>query len=245
MVTTVSMTQSLSARSAEYIDYIEDWLRNRPELALSEIIDSAGGPDRVAVVSVDLIVGFCHAGPLASQRVAGVLPAVRDLFQRCWDAGIRQFVLTQDTHLENAEEFNSYPPHCVAGTQESQTVPELTSLPFSNEFRVIEKNSISSLTAPAFSQWEQSLAQPPKAWIVVGDCTDLCIYQAAMALKLRSVSEGRGERVILPENCVQTYDLPVSVARDLGVQPHDGDLLHHVFLHSMTQNGIEVVARIV
>jgi nicotinamidase-related amidase len=82
-------------------------------------------------------------------------------------------------------------------------------------------------------------------WIVVGDCTDLCVYQAAMALKTRSLANHLGQRVIVPADCVATYDLPVEPALAVGAQPHDGDLLHHVFLHSMSQNGVEIVARIV
>jgi hypothetical protein len=66
-----------------------------------------------------------------------------------------------------------------------------------------------------------------------------------MALKLRSINQHLGQSVIVPANCVETYDIPVETARRLGAPPHDGDLLHHVFLHSMAQNGIDIVGRIV
>jgi hypothetical protein len=49
----------------------------------------------------------------------------------------------------------------------------------------------------------------------------------------------------VPENCVDTYDLPVEAARELGVAPHDGDLLHKVFLYHMALNAVEVVKEIV
>lgn len=235
---------TLSQRSQPYLDYIEGWLANLPDASLETIVANAGSAERVALVSVDLIAGFCHSGPLSSQRIAGILPAVRDLFQLAHDAGITNIVLTQDTHLADAEEFSSYPPHCVAGTDESQTVPELSSLSFSSEFAVVAKNSISSVIEPAFIEWE-SANGPFLTYIVVGDCTDLCVYQAAMALKLRSVTQHLGQRVIVPVNGVETYDIPVEVAEQLGSQPHDGDLLHHVFLHSMAQNGVDVVGRIV
>ncbi len=123
------------------------------------------------------------------------------------------------------------------------TVPELASLPFADEFTIIEKNSIASVIAPDFARWEEANG-PFTTYIVVGDCTDLCVYQAAMALKLRSTANHLGQRVIVPVNCVETYDLPVQQALEIGAQPHDGDLLHHIFLHSMAQNGIEVVASI-
>jgi hypothetical protein len=65
-----------------------------------------------------------------------------------------------------------------------------------------------------------------------------------MALKTRSQANHLGQRVIVPANCVETYDLPVSTAETINAQPHPGDLLHHVFLHSMAQNGVEVVGEL-
>lgn len=240
-----SMSSSpLRVRSVAYLDFIEDWLAHLPNLALDSVIEEAGSAGQVAVVSVDLIVGFCHSGPLSSPRVAGILPAVAALFQRAYAAGITNIALTQDTHRPDAEEFASYPPHCIAGTEESQTAPELANLPFADTFTIIEKNSISSVIEPAFTEWETTHG-PFSTYIIVGDCTDLCIYQAAMALKLRSVDQHLGQRVIVPANCVETYDVPVEMARTLGAPPHDGDLLHHVFLHSMAQNGVEVVGHVV
>jgi nicotinamidase-related amidase len=242
---TASQTQtSLAARSTPHLDYLERWLADRPELPLADIIEQAGGPRGVAIVSTDLIVGFAHQGALASPRVAAILPAVRDLFMRAHAAGIEHVVLTQDTHRPDAAEFRCYPPHCVAGTEESQTAPEIASLPFASRFRIVEKNSIASVTEPAFAAWEAEIG-PPRAWIVVGDCTDICVHQAAMALQVRSLGAHLGQRVVVPADCVATYDLPVETALAIGAQPHHGDLLHHVFLHSMAQNGVEVVARIV
>ena len=65
-----------------------------------------------------------------------------------------------------------------------------------------------------------------------------------MHLKLRANAQNQKSRVILPADCVDTYDLPVEVARQIGAVPHDGDLLHYVFLYHMLLNGIEVVAGI-
>lgn len=241
--TQVTSSGRLVERSAAYLDYLDEWLNARPATTVHDIIDASGGPERVAIVSVDLIIGFCHTGPLSSQRVAGILPAVRDLMLRAHDAGVRHIVLTQDTHFPDAEEFASYPPHCVRDTEESRTTPELADLPFAGDFSVIEKNSISSVIEPGFVEWEEQHG-PFGAYIIVGDCTDLCVYQAAMALKVRSVARHLGQMVVVPVDCVQTYDMPVQTAREIGAEPHDGDLLHAIFLHSMALNGVDVVARI-
>ncbi len=109
---------------------------------------------------------------------------------------------------------------------------------------MIPKNSISSDLGTGLSSW---LDQHPEVttFIVVGDCTDLCVYQAAMYLRLRANALGlKSVRVVVPANAVQTYDLPVTTATELGILPHDGDLLHRLFLYHMALNGIEVVAQL-
>jgi hypothetical protein len=65
-----------------------------------------------------------------------------------------------------------------------------------------------------------------------------------MHLKLRGNARNEKIRVVLPVDCVDTYDLPVSVAQEIGAVPHEGELLHYIFLYHMRLNGIEVVARI-
>jgi hypothetical protein len=49
---------------------------------------------------------------------------------------------------------------------------------------------------------------------------------------------------VLPVNTVDTYDMPVQQAKELGIVPHDAEFLHLVFLYNMMLNGIEVVSEI-
>jgi len=226
---------------ARFLEWLSRWEAGLSELRWDEV---AAEPARVAVVSVDMVKGFCIEGPLASPRVAGIIPAVVDLFRRAYDVGVRHFLLTQDTHDPDAVEFGSFPPHCIAGTAESETIDELNGLPFANLFTVIPKKSISSSVGTALGAWLENHPQVT-TFVVVGDCTDLCVYQAAMYLRLRANVLGQKEaRVIIPAECVQTYDMPVETAEEIGAMPHDGDLLHRLFLYHMALNGVEVVSRL-
>jgi len=232
---------SLATKSRSFIDYVEGWLERLPTVKLSKLIDD---PARVAVVSVDIINGFCTVGPLASPRVQGIVKPIAKLFRDCYEAGVRHFILTQDAHEPDAVEFKQYPPHCVRGHVESQTAPELLKLPFADQFVVLEKNSISSAINTGLDRWLDAHPEV-STFITVGDCTDLCTYQLAMHLRLRAnAHQHRDARVVMPENCVQTYDTPVKVARQLGIPAHDGDLLHAVFLYNMWTNGVEVVKKV-
>ncbi len=231
----------MNNRHEPFLQWLTQWEAGLPKMALASVLPD---PGRAALVSVDLVKGFCYEGPLSSPRVAGIVPAVVSLFRRAHELGVRHFLLTQDTHDPDSVEFGAFPPHCVAGTAESQTIDELNNLPFASLFTVVPKKSISSSIGTALEAWLENHPQVT-TFIIVGDCTDLCIYQAAMYLRLRANVLGlRDARIIVPADCVQTYDMPVETAAQLGAMPHDGDLLHRLFLYHMALNGVEVVARL-
>jgi len=231
---------TLVKNSEPFLHYLTDWEAALPTRKLGEVIDN---PARTAIISVDVINGFCHFGPLASPRVKNIISPIVRLFENAHAAGVRHILLTQDTHHPEAVEFGQYPPHCVRGTEESETVPEFTALPFYSEMVTYLKNSISSTINTSLTDW---LAEHPEVntFITVGDCTDLCTYQLAMSLRLRANAGQLRQRILLPTDCVDTYDLPVEIAQKIGAVPHDGDLLHLVFLYSMMLNGVEVVRSI-
>jgi nicotinamidase-related amidase len=224
-----------------FLDWLDGWFVRLPEAELQqEVIEAAGGPAQVAVLCVDLLIGFCREGPLASPRVGALIPRITDLFSRAHAAGVRHFALAQDSHPEDSPEFREFGPHCITGTREAETVPELLALPFASEFTVIPKRSLSSSESTGLSAWLEARPELRRV-IVVGDCTDLCIYQAAMHLRLRANARGdRAFEVVVPADCVDTYDLPVAAAGRLGLMPHDGELLHRLFLYHLALNGVQL-----
>jgi nicotinamidase-related amidase len=233
--------ENLIEKSKPFLTYVAGWKESLAPLELASTL--AGQPERAAIISVDVINGFCYEGPLASPRVADIVEPIAALFRRAHTLGVRHFILTQDTHDEEAVEFGSYPAHCVRGSSESETVAEFKALPFFDLFLTMPKNSIDSSLGTDLDPW---LDDHPEVdtFFVVGDCTDLCTYQLAMHLRLRANASNKQARVILPEDCVDTYDLPVDLAQEIGGVPHDGDLLHHIFLYSMMLNGVEVVSKV-
>ena len=235
----------LLAGSRPFLAWLVEWYNHRPALTWTELLNSVEGePDRVALLAVDVTSGFCSQGPLSSDRVARIAEPISGLFRLAHERGVRHFVLPQDTHSEDAVEFGSFPPHCVRGTAEALTVPELRGLPFSGLFSIIEKDTISSSIGTELDAWLEGHPQVT-TFLVTGDCTDLCVYQLAMHLRLRANAlHLQDVRVILPLDCIDTFDLPVDVASQVGAMPHHGDLLHLVFLYSMAQNGIEIVSEV-
>ena len=235
------LAQSLADRSADFLAFLETWLAGLPQAGLEDVL---GDPASAAIISVDVINGFCTFGPLSSPRVNEIVAPIAALLQAAWAKGLRNILLTQDTHEPDAVEFGQFPPHCVRGTPESEPVDAFKALPFFDQLLQMPKNSIHSGLNTPLNDW---VAANPRVrtFIVVGDCTDLCTYQLAMHLRLEANARQLARRVIVPINTVDTYDRSVTAAREQGGLPHAADLLHAVFLYHMALNGVEVVQSLV
>ena len=224
---------NLNQSAHQHLQDLTTWRENLQPYNLSAAMQDGLQPSEVAILSVDLIEGFCRVGPLASPRVEAIIPNIVNLVTHTSSFGVKDIVFIQDAHPEGAEEFHAYPPHCIAGTLEARAVRELEALPNWNTFTHLQKNSISSLESTPLHDWLD--ARPHlKVLIAVGDVTDLCLYSLAIGLQLRTLARGLGQRVIVPENCTQTWDAP----------DHPGDLYHTMFLYQLKRNGVEVVSSI-
>src|SRR5262245_14321846 len=124
--------------STPFIQWMLDWQAGLQPLSLNSI--TAEGADKVGIISVDVINGFCTIGPLASPRVNNIVAPIASLFERAWAAGVRDIALPQDTHPADAVEFAQYAPHCIRGTPEAETVDAFKNLPFFDQIQVFPKN---------------------------------------------------------------------------------------------------------
>ena len=222
----------------QFLNWIEQWFR---ALKSTKLFDFA--PEKTAIVSVDMVKGFCSIGTLASPLVKGIIPAIVELFEKSHEWGIEKYLFFQDTHSKNTPEFGSFPAHCLKGSEESETIEELKHLSFSDQYKIFEKNSLSPAYNTGFDEWLLK-NQKIENFIIVGNCTDLCIYSHAMHLRLSANAFNLKRRVIIPENCTATYDMSVEKALKFKVIPHDSESNHKFFLYHLALNGVEVVKKI-
>ncbi len=217
---------ALQRQATAHADLLLAWYEALPALDLVTL-----EPARTALVSVDVIEGFTRIGALASPRVTAIIPRIVSLLGRLGALGIpaSQVAFVQDAHPQDAQEFSAYPPHCIRGTEEAEAVAEFGTLSQWSEYEHFEKNSIASHTSAGFNRWLER--QQLETIIAVGDVTDLCLYTLALHLQVRNLAGGLKQRIIVPENCAQTWDAP----------DHPGDLYHLLFLHQLARNGVEVV----
>ena len=228
------------SETGAFLSFLDGWMDNLKNWDGADIFSR---PQNTAIFSVDMIKGFCNFGPLSGPRVAALIEPVTGLMTLAWNHDVRHIVLTQDTHEPDAVEFGSWPPHCIRGTAEAETIDEIKQLPFFEKMVKIEKNSINSGINGKLGNWLQQYPEIDTC-IIVGDCTDLCVYQLAMYLRLDANERQLSRRVIVPANCVDTYEMTVNDATKLGTLPHPGKLTHEFFLYHMALNGVEVCSSI-
>jgi nicotinamidase-related amidase len=232
---------TLAKKSKAFLDYLENWLAHLPSLRLEEAVPE---PGKSAIISIDVINAFLYEGPLASPRVAEIGEPIKNLMQSAWARGLRDILLVQDAHEKESLEFDAYAEHAISGTHGAQAIDLIKALPFYEQITTIYKDSIHPALNNGFDAWLDARGDLDTI-IAVGDVTDICVYQLATYLKSRANAFHRRQRVIVPANCVQTWDLSVEDAENLPALPHHGDLLHATFLYHMALNGVEVVKEII
>lgn len=182
--------------------------------------------NKTGLFIVDMNNGFAKEGALSSPRVEKIINPIAD-FGKLICSKINTIVAFTDTHNEDDVELKSYPAHCLRGDKESEIVKEILDI---NNIEILEKNSTNGFFVMDMEKYK-SLDN----FIVVGCCTDICVYQFVLTLKTYFNQNNLDKNIIVPINLVETYDIDMI---------HSGDFLNTVFLNSMMQNGIDVVKSI-
>ncbi|MDR3644724.1 MAG: cysteine hydrolase [Clostridia bacterium] len=200
---------------------IHELLSALPEFRISEL-----DADSSALVIVDMVNGFAKEGALFSPRIAALIPGIAALSFACAERGIARLAFA-DCHTGVSPELDSFPAHCMAGTTESMLVDELAQ---AEPDRIFHKNSTNGFLEENFQTW---LHENPQItdFVVVGDCTDLCIQQFACTLKSWFNMRNQAARVVVPVNYVDTYDGGT----------HEAGLMNATALYNLCCCGIELV----
>lgn len=202
---------------------IEESMKQLPRLSLADY-----SPDTTAIVLVDMVNGFVNQGPLASERALPIVPTIKQLVD---EAEAYHKIYLTDYHQPTAEEFKTYPPHCQAGSEETQIVKEL--IPIRDEkTTIIKKNSTNGFLAPGFQQWLTE-HQQVDTFVVTGLVTDICVMAFCLTLKAYFNQLDQSSRIMVPLTGVETFNLPET--------HHQPDVMNLFALYTMRMNGVELV----
>ena len=155
-----------------------------------------------AMVIVDAVNGFIREGAMSSKRIESIIPNIVSLMKKCKEKNI-PIAAFADCHGEKCAEFESFPPHCIKGTSESEIVDEIKA---EGGYKLIEKNSTNGFHEKQFRDCLE--ANGKSRFIVTGDCTDICVLQFCLSLKTYFTQKNLQSEIIIPINCVETYDAP-------------------------------------
>lgn len=193
----------LAGSFADAAQRIQGQLAALPSAALDDF-----DPQETVLAVIDMNNGFAKGGALYSPYVEAIIPAVRALTTRCREKNILS-VLYTDCHDPQSPEFASFPPHCVRGSGEEQIIDELRDI---EGVQIVEKASTNG-----FYNWyikELLDTYEIKKLIVCGCVTDICVYQFCQAVKTYCTQNDRELAVVVPLDCVDTYDIPGVHGRD-------------------------------
>ncbi|CEO04535.1 isochorismatase [[Clostridium] sordellii] len=175
---------------------------------------------------IDMNNGFAKKGALYSDRVEALINPITNL-AKILEAKNCEIIAFTDSHNKDSIELRSYPTHCLENDYESKIVDEISNI---KNLKVIPKNSTNG-----FFCLEDKDFKNIDNIIVVGDCTDICIYQFVVTLKAYFNQNNIDKNIIVPMNLVDTYHID---------NIHNSEIMNIVFLNSMIQNGVEVIKEI-
>ncbi len=180
-------------------------------------------------IIVDMINGFVKEGALSSKEVLSINRDIADFTRKCRELQIPNVALA-DRHTENSVEFDTYPVHCLEGSEESKLTDEIAEA--DETICVFGKNSTNGYLEQDF---RNMLVDSDKTtFIITGDCTDMCVIQLALTLKADLNRRNIKSRVIVPYELTATCSLP----------EHEPELAEIMALYVMKMNGIEIVKNI-
>jgi nicotinamidase-related amidase len=178
------------------------------------------------IVVIDMVNGFAKKGNLFDIRIQKIIQPINQLLLYAKKKSIK-IIAFNDAHEVNSLEFNNFPPHCLKNSWESESIEEFK--PFIDQ--IIYKNSTNSWFNFFY---QKKYLNKYKNFIVVGCCTDICIYQFVICLKTFFNEKNQlNINVIVPEEMVATFDN----------KEHNAKEYHDLFLKSMSLNGINVVKK--
>ncbi|MCF0115661.1 MAG: cysteine hydrolase [Erysipelotrichaceae bacterium] len=165
---------------------------------------------KTLLVIVDMINGFITQGALSDPNINTITPNILEGVNYCItnDQPILAF---RDSHDEHANEFKSFPVHCLANSYESELIDELK--PYETSFKTLLKNSTNGFVQPEFLDYFNSI-NPDKV-IITGCCTDICVLQFTLGLKGYINQYNLPIELYVPKDSVATFDSPVHNAKEM------------------------------
>lgn len=231
-----------------------DILKN--EIPFEEETVVVPGDAKAGLVLVDIINGFCTvgAGNLAptepNRQISQMIGESAKLAKVFCDNNWPVLAFLDSHHPGKLE--HPYPPHCIAGSDESKLVPALSWIEDEPNVTIRNKDcydgfvgSIQADGSNIFAEWVKN--NKIQVLVVVGICTDICVLDfvcSTISAKNHGLLDPLEDVVVYSKACA-TFDFPASVARDIkDALAHPQDLMHHVGLYMAKGRGAKIAREV-
>ncbi len=185
--------------------------------------------DNVAVFVIDMINDFTYTSLLKNPLAVKKIPAIAKLLKK-FQENCKPMYAVNDNHTRGSVELDDFPPHGIATTYGASIVDELKDFKYEKTFT---KNSTNGAIIKDVQNWLEEHKEITKI-VVCGVLTDICIMQFAMTIKALCNQVDRKLEVIVPEECVESYE----------AEGHNRDVYHFMSLIFMQQVGCKIVKNV-
>lgn len=182
------------------------------------------------LVIVDMVNGFVKEGTLAAKSIERIIPHNKELIEEFINDKDSCVFFVRDSHNKEAIEFNTFPPHCIENSKESELIDELKE--YEECGITYLKNSTNFVFAPNFLD-DIRIMKSLEEVILNGCLTDICIKNGAITLRNLFDQENKNIKVIVDESGIDTYDSSL----------HNREEESRRALTDMKNNGIEIVKK--
>lgn len=174
------------------------------------------------IVMVDMINGFCFEGNMASPNIIKLIPKIETFIEDNLNNDVSILHYT-DAHPIDAQEFKTYPVHCLIGSNESKVVSELDY----PKIKIINKNSTNG-----FFAYNPLLEK--KNIYLVGCVTDICIFEFALTLQKYKEEHNLPYTINIISDLVDTFDAP----------NHEPQEINKQYLDILKRRGVNIITEI-
>jgi len=175
--------------------------------------------DNDLIVMIDMVNGFSYEGAFASDNIVKLIPKMKSFLKDNIENSV-EIIHYVDTHPSDAQEFNSYPVHCLEESNEAKVIADLDFA----EIEIIKKNSTNGFMAKNPFEYQKNL-------FIIGCVTDICIFEFALSAQKYKEEYNLPYSVNVISELVDTFD----------AENHNSTEINKQFLDLLKTRGVNII----
>lgn len=157
------------------------------------------------LIVIDMVKGFREEGNMAIKDIPYIDEEVKELVELFLSTG-DDVISIMEGHTKNSVEFSDFAEHCILGTKEADLIELLKQ--YEDKMLCIRKNSTSGFMTKQLQKYLRDNIDTLKEIVLCGVCSDICVLNTAVPIKMYLNQNNKKCNIIVPENAIETFDAP-------------------------------------